>query len=114
MTTLCIRTTKEELPNPNVNKIVRDTEGGRPWSASSSTKGRSPPAITRSRRSSPGSRTRAEVTSLADRAPRKITRTGPGFDARSHLHRLTGVDLTRIDGIDAHTARKVVSEIGLT
>jgi transposase len=51
---------------------------------------------------------------LADRArPRKITRTGPGFDARSHLHRLTGVDLTRIDGIDAHTALKVVSEIGL-
>ena len=27
VTTLCIRATVEELPNPNVNKVVRDTEG---------------------------------------------------------------------------------------
>ena len=26
---------------------------------------------------------------------------------------MTGVDLTRIDGVDGHTALKVVSEIGL-
>jgi transposase len=45
--------------------------------------------------------------------PPKATRTGPSFDARQHLYRLTGVDLTRIDGIDAHTALKVVAEIGL-
>src|SRR5262249_9028240 len=32
---------------------------------------------------------------------------------RTHLYRLTGVDLTRIDGIDAPTARKVVAETGL-
>ena len=36
----------------------------------------------------------------------------PRFDLRSHLHRMTGVDLTRIDGVDAFTALKVVSEIG--
>ena len=40
-------------------------------------------------------------------------RTAPAFDVRGHLYRLTGVDLTRIDGIDAHTALKVVAETGL-
>jgi transposase len=45
--------------------------------------------------------------------PRKARRTAPGFDARQHLYRVTGVDLTRIDGIDAPTALKVVAEIGL-
>jgi transposase len=51
---------------------------------------------------------------LADAARRqKARRTAPRFDARQHLHRLTGVDLTRIDGIDAPTALKIVAEIGL-
>ena len=36
----------------------------------------------------------------------------PRFDIRTHLFRMTGVDLTRIDGIDGFTALKVVSEIG--
>ena len=36
----------------------------------------------------------------------------PRFDLRNHLHRMTGVDLTRIDGVDAFTALKVVGEIG--
>jgi transposase len=44
---------------------------------------------------------------------RKVRRTEPAFDARQHLYRVTGVDLTRIDGIDAPTALKVVAEIGL-
>ena len=44
---------------------------------------------------------------------RKPGRNAPLFDGRTHLHRLTGVDLTRIDGIDAHTALKVIGEIGL-
>jgi len=43
----------------------------------------------------------------------KPSRTAPTFDVRTHLYRLTGVDLTRIDGIDAHTALKVVAETGL-
>jgi len=35
------------------------------------------------------------------------------FDPRSLLFRMTGVDLTRIDGIDVATALTVVSEIGV-
>ena len=36
----------------------------------------------------------------------------PRFDVRTHLYQMTGVDLTRIAGVDAYTALKVVSEIG--
>ena len=39
-------------------------------------------------------------------------KNAPAFDVRSHLYRITGVDLTRIDGADAYTALKVISEIG--
>lgn len=35
------------------------------------------------------------------------------FDPRGHLIRITGVDLTRIDGIDALSALKLVGETGL-
>lgn len=35
------------------------------------------------------------------------------FDLRSHLYRISGVDLTRIDGINVLTAQTLVSEIGL-
>ena len=45
---------------------------------------------------------------------RKSTgRNKPSFDARSHLHRITGVDLTRVDGLDSLTVLKIISEIGL-
>lgn len=43
---------------------------------------------------------------------RKVPRNAPKFDARTHLYRITGVDLTRINGLDATTALKVISEIG--
>ena len=36
----------------------------------------------------------------------------PRFDVRTHLYRMTGVDLTAIDGVEAYTSLKVVSEIG--
>jgi transposase len=36
----------------------------------------------------------------------------PGFDLAAELHRTIGVDLTRIDGIDAITAQVIFSEIG--
>ena len=36
----------------------------------------------------------------------------PRFDVQSQLYRMTGVDLTRIDGVDGFTALKVVSEVG--
>ena len=36
----------------------------------------------------------------------------PRFDVRTHLYRMTGVDLTRIDGSDGFTPLKVISEVG--
>ena len=43
---------------------------------------------------------------------RRSQGNAPRFDIRAHLYRMTGVDLTRIDGVDGFTAVKVVSEIG--
>jgi transposase len=44
---------------------------------------------------------------------RSYTKNKLSFDASSHLTRITGVDLTEIPGIEASTALKVISEIGL-
>ncbi len=44
---------------------------------------------------------------------KRIQGNAPRFDLRSHLYRISGVDLSAIDGIDAYTALKVISEIGL-
>ena len=44
---------------------------------------------------------------------RRPSKNAPVFNVWAYLYTLTGVDLTRIDGIDAVTALKVVSEIGL-
>lgn len=44
--------------------------------------------------------------------PSKRRPNSPGFDARNHLYRLCGVDLTAVDGIDANTALKLIGEIG--
>ena len=50
----------------------------------------------------------------ADRPGRKRHQgNAPRFDARSHLYRMTGVDLTAIDGVDSYTALKVVGEVGV-
>jgi transposase len=46
------------------------------------------------------------------RRTHKRHRNEPVFDLRGAVHRVTGVDLTRIDGIDGHTALKIISEIG--
>ena len=43
---------------------------------------------------------------------RSRARNAPKFDAREHLFKVCGVDLTRIDGIDVTTAMTVISEIG--
>ena len=43
---------------------------------------------------------------------RRSKGNAPRFDVWTHLYRMTGVDLTQIDGVDAYTALKVVSEIG--
>ena len=39
-------------------------------------------------------------------------KSAPRFDAQGQLYRMTGVDLTRIDGVDAYTALNVISETG--
>ena len=44
---------------------------------------------------------------------RTRTKNSLKFDVHSHLIRVTGVDLTAIPGIEASTALKIVSEIGL-
>jgi transposase len=43
----------------------------------------------------------------------KPAKNAPQFELRSELHRITGVDLTRIDGIDVMVAQTLVSEVGL-
>lgn len=44
--------------------------------------------------------------------PKGRRRNQPVFDLRDHLIRMTGVDLTRIEGISTQTALTVLSEIG--
>ena len=61
------------------------------------------------------------LASWEPRQPQHDVPTTPGgkrrrnqthFDVRTALHRVSGVDLTRIEGIDASTALKIISEIG--
>lgn len=40
------------------------------------------------------------------------TRNSPSFDLRTHLFKVCGVDLTRINGINVTTALAVISEVG--
>src|SRR5207245_6646126 len=40
-------------------------------------------------------------------------KNAPRFDLSSELQRVTGVDLTRIDGIDVMVAQTLISEVGL-
>ena len=49
------------------------------------------------------------------RDPKKRTRqhNAPSFDVQTQMYRMTGVDLTKIDGIDGYTVLKLISEIGL-
>jgi hypothetical protein len=44
---------------------------------------------------------------------RKSGSHAPQFDLGRELHRISGVDLTRIDGIDVGVAQTVISEVGL-
>ena len=48
----------------------------------------------------------------APNGKKRNQKNAPRFDVQTHLYRMTGVDLTRIDGIDGFTALKVISEIG--
>jgi transposase len=44
---------------------------------------------------------------------RKAGSHAPQFDLGRELHRISGVDLTRIDGIDVSVAQTLISEVGL-
>jgi transposase len=44
---------------------------------------------------------------------RKAGSHTPHFDLGRELHRITGVDLTRIDGIDVGVAQTLISEVGV-
>jgi transposase len=43
----------------------------------------------------------------------KSSRNEPQFDLQSELQRMTGVDLTRIDGVQANTVQTVITEAGM-
>ncbi len=45
--------------------------------------------------------------------PSRADRHDLGFDATAELYRMTGVDLTAVPGLEAHTVLKVLSETGL-
>ena len=55
---------------------------------------------------------RSDGESPAPNGKKRCQGNAPRFDIQSHLYRMTGVDLTRIDGVDGYTALKVISEIG--
>jgi hypothetical protein len=40
------------------------------------------------------------------------SKNAPGYDARSYLYRLTGVDLVAISGLNASTVQTIISEVG--
>lgn len=47
------------------------------------------------------------------KANRKRRRNEPKIDLHTHLYRITGADLTRIDGLDVMTVQTVITEVGL-
>jgi transposase len=47
------------------------------------------------------------------RKRRKASKNTPDFDLRLHLYRWSGVDLTQIDGLDALSVQKVLTETGV-
>ena len=47
------------------------------------------------------------------RRPKKARRHEPTVDLHTQLYRISGVDLTRIDGIEVLTAQTLIAEIGL-
>jgi transposase len=62
-------------------------------------------------------RKEVDVAELQERVIKKRgkgrSKNAPFFNLKSHLIRVTGIDLTNIPGIEASSALKIVSEIGL-
>ena len=44
---------------------------------------------------------------------KKPSRNDPNIDLRSHLYRISGVDFTQIDGLEALTGQTIISAVGL-
>jgi transposase len=57
--------------------------------------------------------TRREKLRSGPKRRRKAGSHAPQFDLGRELHRISGVDLTRIDGIDVGVAQTVISEVGV-
>jgi transposase len=55
----------------------------------------------------------AQEPTQKPKAKPAAAKNAPRFDLSSELQRVTGVDLTRIDGIDVMTAQTLLSEVGL-
>jgi transposase len=55
----------------------------------------------------------AKEATQKPKAKPAAAKNAPRFDLSSELQRVTGVDLTRIDGIDVMTAQTLLSEVGL-
>ena len=55
---------------------------------------------------------RSDGESPASNGKKRNQGNAPRFDVQGQLYRMTGVDLTRIDGVDGFTALKVISEVG--
>ena len=55
---------------------------------------------------------RSGGTTLQPTKKAKRRKNQPHFDLRGHLYRIAGVDLTQIEGLDAITVLKVLSEVG--
>jgi len=56
---------------------------------------------------------KGDMTAYDGKARTSRRKNQPCFDLRQELYRFSGVDLTRIDGIDALTAQTVISECGI-
>ena len=59
---------------------------------------------------------KVDVTANPAPEARKLRRPSkhqPRFDLRGQLYRITGVDLTQIDGVDVQTGQTVISEVGV-
>jgi transposase len=61
----------------------------------------------------PSSSTPRERLGSGAKRRRKAGSHAPQFDLGRELHRISGVDLTRIDGIDVGVAQTVISEVGV-
>lgn len=46
------------------------------------------------------------------RGSNRTMKNSPDYDLRSQLYRITGVDLTRIDGLNASTVQDIITDIG--